>query len=70
MQTSQWINQTSPVVTATSMTTRARTTPNIVSPYNPDTCQNFGYIKLLNGTCATKLDAQVRNIHFIFASMN
>jgi hypothetical protein len=59
IQTSQWINQTSSVVTATPTTTRAQTTPNIVALYSPDTCQNFGYIKLLNGTCATKLDGQV-----------
>jgi hypothetical protein len=73
MPTTQWINQTSPGVPSTSATTRAPTTPNLVAPYSPDSCQNVGYIRLLNGTCTTKPYAQVIqikkhfNVYFFFS---
>ncbi len=46
------------------MTTRPSTTSNTMSLYNPDSCYNSSFIRLMNGTCVTKYDGQVRCIRY------
>ncbi|UJR26095.1 hypothetical protein I4U23_007441 [Adineta vaga] len=63
--TSQITSQTTPVVssrmTTSSLigTSTSTSLPNNLLPLNPDTCNISNYVRLFNGTCVSKSDAQI-----------
>lgn len=47
------------IITNMYSTTKRPAIVNITIIYNPDTCSNWNYSRLINGTCVTRLQAQV-----------